>query len=397
MGSDTDQDPAARTGAKNAASMQETESTAVNDDPAKHTPEEQARIEEYKAATDENLVNYIETVRNNPDAKIGQYSLKPVSDKAADIKALTGVDVSGNKTVIEPRMIDHIFRRHGKEGAANETMSDVNDVARMQYVLDNYDDISHGGTSSAYVTMKLNGKHAKAQTVLFSKAINGTYYLIEAVPDTSKKTVYVVSAYISNKKTAGLPSVDAEAPRRTSETAATVPATTSIPTTAQDVKSENQENAGGTQGRTRNGSEDYESSPKEKERGFSKNVRTDNAMEPKIRESFDTAPETYKQLANKDTLAKAEEIFARGLDEARGEVEQALGAAKSGSKLAPEMVPLARMVANELSKNGNVESARRILADVAAELTAAGQLGQSCCHLRISVLHGSYQCCRHKK
>lgn len=152
---------------------------------------------------------------------------------------------------------------------------------------------------------------------------------------------------------------------------------TSIPTTAQNVKSENQENAGGTQGRARNGSEDYEGSPKEKERGFSKNVRTDNAMEPKIRESFDTAPETYKQLANKDTLAKAEEIFARGLDEARGEVEQALGAAKSGSKLAPEMVPLARMVANELSKNGNVESARRILADVAAELTAAGQLGQA--------------------
>ncbi len=151
----------------------------------------------------------------------------------------------------------------------------------------------------------------------------------------------------------------------------------SAPTTAQNVKSENQENAGGTQGRARNGSEDYEGSPKEKERGFSKNVRTDNAMEPKIRESFDTALETYKQLANKDTLAKAEEIFARGLDEARGEVEQALGAAKSGSKLAPEMVPLARMVANELSKNGNVESARRILADVATELTAAGQLGQA--------------------
>lgn len=156
--------------------------------------------------------------------------------------------------------------------------------------------------------------------------------------------------------------------------------TTSIPTTAQDAKSENQENTEGTQGRPRSDQrvlEDSEGSPKEKERGFSKNVRTDNAMEPKIRESFDTAPETYEQLANKDTLAKAEEIFARGLDEARGEVEQALGAAKSGSKLAPEMVPLARMVANELSKNGNVETARRILADVATELTAAGQLGQA--------------------
>ena len=262
------------------------------------------------------------------------------------------------------------------------------------------------GTPDIYFMMH-NGDNADAVV-----AREGTY----SIP-TKAKTVFVTSAYLSNKKAGDLQTANAEATRVTSETknaqspvyetssrpgspqasgVAGDVSTTSIPTTAQNVKSENQENAGGTQGRARNGSEDYEGSPKEKERGFSKNVRTDNAMEPKIRESFDTAPETYKQLANKDTLAKAEEIFARGLDEARGEVEQALGAAKSGSKLAPEMVPLARMVANELSKNGNVESARRILADVAAELTAAGQLGQSCCHLRISVLHGSYQCCRHK-
>jgi hypothetical protein len=387
---------------KNTASTKETESTAINDDPAKHTPEEQARIEEYKAATDENLLNYIETVRNNPGAKIGRYSLKPVSDKAAaDIKALTGVDVSGNKTVIEPRIIEHILKRHGEGGAANSSMRDVNDIARIQYVIDNYDNVEDGGRSAAYQTIKPNGKPGQAQTVKFSKAINGTYYVIEAVPDTKAKTVFVTSAYLSNKKAGDLQTANAEATRVTSETknaqspvyetssrpgspqasgVAGDVSTTSIPTTAQNVKSENQENAGGTQGRTRSGQyvlEDYEGSPKEKERGFSKNVRTDNAMEPKIRESFDTAPETYKQLANKDTLAKAEEIFARGLDEARGEVEQALGAAKSGSKLAPEMVPLARMVANELSKNGNVESARRILADVATELTAAGQLGQA--------------------
>lgn len=262
------------------------------------------------------------------------------------------------------------------------------------------------GTHDIYFMMH-NGDNADAVV-----AREGTY----SIP-TKAKTVFVTSAYLSNKKAGDLQTANAEATRVTSETknaqspvyetssrpgspqasgVAGDVSTTSIPTTTQNVKNENRENAGGTQGRARSGSEDYEGSPKEKERGFSKNVRTDNAMEPKIRESFDTAPETYKQLANKDTLAKAEEIFARGLDEARGEVEQALGAAKSGSKLAPEMVPLARMVANELSKNGNVESARRILADVAAELTAAGQLGQSCCHLRISVLHGSYQCCRHK-
>ena len=204
---------------ENTAPMQEMESTAVNDDPAKHTPEEQARIEEYKAATDENLVNYIETVRDNPGAKIGRYSLKPVSDKAAaDIKAITGVDVSGNKTVIEPRIIEHILKRHGKDGAANSSMRDVNDIARIQYVIDNYDNVEDGGRSSAYQTVKPNGKPGQAQTVKFSKAINGTYYVIEAVPDTKAKTVFVTSAYLSNKKAGDMQTANAEATRVTSET-----------------------------------------------------------------------------------------------------------------------------------------------------------------------------------
>lgn len=138
---------------------------------------------------------------------------------------------------------------------------------------------------------------------------------------------------------------------------------TSIPTTGRNVNSENGGNA-------------------VRERGFSKNVRTDSAMDAKLRETFDASPEMYAQLANKDTLAKAREIFSKGLNEARSEVEQALGAAKNGSKLAPEMVPLARMVANELSRGGDVESARRITADVATELTAAGQLNQAARLLR---------------
>lgn len=370
---------------ENTAPMQEMESTAVNDDPAKHTPEEQARIEEYKAATDENLVNYIETVRDNPGAKIGRYSLKPVSDKAAaDIKAITGVDVSGNKTVIEPRIIEHILKRHGKDGAANNSMRDVNDIARIQYVIDNYDNVEDGGRSSAYQTVKPNGKPGQAQTVKFSKAINGTYYVIEAVPDTKAKTVFVTSAYLSNKKAGDMQTANAEATRVTSETknaqspvyeTSSRPGSpqtsgvtgdvsdTSIPTTGRNVNSENGGNA-------------------VRERGFSKNVRTDSAMDAKLRETFDASPEMYAQLANKDTLAKAREIFSKGLNEARSEVEQALGAAKNGSKLAPEMVPLARMVANELSRGGDVESARRITADVATELTAAGQLNQAARLLR---------------
>lgn len=147
----------------------------------------------------------------------------------------------------------------------------------------------------------------------------------------------------------------------TGDASAEAPASdNSIPTAEQNVNSGQAENSG-----------------RERERGFSKNVRTDNAMESDIRQSFDENPESYSQLANKDTLSKAKEIYDKGLPTARSTVEQALGAAKAGQKLAPEMVPLARMVANELSRSGEVESARNILADVATELTAAGQLGQA--------------------
>lgn len=147
----------------------------------------------------------------------------------------------------------------------------------------------------------------------------------------------------------------------TGDASAEAPASdTSIPTAEQNVNSGQAEN-----------------SEQQRERGFSKNVRTDNAMEADIRQSFDENPESYSQLANKDTLSKAKEIYDKGLPTARSTVEQALGAAKAGQKLAPEMVPLARMVANELSRSGEVESARNILADVATELTAAGQLGQA--------------------
>ena len=379
---------------KNTASMQETESTAVNDDPAKHTPEENQIIKDYKAAVDPAVVQGIEQARSIQDNNYRNKYTITLSERVGDkvvslVNDLIGLDISGYKNQIKGNAIAHIDKRHGANGKANSTMANIEDFGRINYVIENADDAKLLTRKDVDAdTWKLSAEYRNADNsyaplIRFEKRVDNTYYVVEAVPDSKANRLAVVSAYMESakKENPSPKSSDAgkPAPNVTPEAGLEISGSsdTSIPTTAQNVKSENQENAGGTQGRARNGSEDYENSPKEKERGFSKNVRTDNAMEPKIRESFDTAPETYKQLANKDTLAKAEEIFARGLDEARGEVEQALGAAKSGSKLAPEMVPLARMVANELSKNGNVESARRILADVATELTAAGQLGQA--------------------
>ena len=106
---------------KNTARSQ-AESTTVNTDPAQHTAAEQAVIDEYQAAVDDKLVEYIESVRDNKGAKIGKYSLKPVAERAAkDIMQLTGVDASGNQTAIEARIIEHILKRYGKKGTANHS------------------------------------------------------------------------------------------------------------------------------------------------------------------------------------------------------------------------------------------------------------------------------------
>nr|DAI03427.1 MAG TPA: nuclease [Caudoviricetes sp.] len=366
---------------ENTASTQETESTAVNDDPAKHTPEEQARIEEYKAATDENLVNYIETVRDNPGAKIGRYSLKPVSDKAAaDIKAITGVDVSGNKTVIEPRIIEHILKRHGKDGAANNSMRDVNDIARIQYVIDNYDNVEDGGRSSAYQTVKPNGKPGQAQTVKFSKAINGTYYVIEAVPDTKAKTVFVTSAYLSNKKAGDMQTANAEATRVTSETknaqspvyeTSSRPGSpqasgvtgdvsiASIPTTARNVNSENgvESDLGSKSPRARTSQTAetiMEADITSDERAAQLNPYVQNGR-------FDYIPDTNARQTHRAEQA----ITEKGWTQAVQEFHDSVVAGKSGKDLVARGAVL-------LNNAGNSDASSRAYLDLASDVIELG-------------------------
>ena len=225
----------AAAGEKTAPAEAETESTAINTDPAQHTRAEQATIDEYQDSVDDNLVNFVETSIANKGSNKGRYTLKPVSERAvSDIQLLTGVNTSGFKTVIEQRIAEHIVNRHGAHGAANKSMSDVNDVARMQYVIDNYDRMEHGGKSTAYTTIKPNGKPGQADTVKYIKAVNGTYYVVEAVPDTKAKTTYIVSAYMDNKiEASNQHPVLANGPTSTPENAGAVKLASSVPTVTQ--------------------------------------------------------------------------------------------------------------------------------------------------------------------
>lgn len=194
-----------------AAEWEQQHTTSIDTNPATHTPEQMVQIREYVNSVDEGLLSYVEHVQNNPQSA-ERYMLDDMSERAAnDIREKVGIDVRGFKITIEPRIVEHIIRDHGENGLADHSMADTNDIARIQYVLNNYDTVVDGGTSSAYTEPKPNypGKNRKAKTVVFEKKIDGFYYVVEAVPVTKAKTAYVTSAYINTNKKGNQPTLNA--------------------------------------------------------------------------------------------------------------------------------------------------------------------------------------------
>jgi hypothetical protein len=150
-------------------------------------------IQDFKASTDNDLVEFAKQALKDPNS-VYKYKMNPVNSKeAADIEKLTGINVSEFNHSIKSNSIKHIDRRHGVNGAADNSMGDLNDIGRMKYVIDNYDDVILLDKNSKEFR---NSDNTPAQLVQFKKRINGTYYIVEAVPDSKAKELQIVSAYI---------------------------------------------------------------------------------------------------------------------------------------------------------------------------------------------------------
>ena len=118
---------------------------------------------------------------------------------AKQIQKLTGIKVDGFKVAIEARQIEHILKDHGKQGLADRSMAEPSNIAKMEYALNDPDDISKAGKTQAYTHM-VNGKNRTVDTVLYEKNIGTkSYYVVQAVPDTKAKTLYIVTAFIGKE------------------------------------------------------------------------------------------------------------------------------------------------------------------------------------------------------
>lgn len=163
----------------------------------------QTVIKDYLNSTDSKILDFID--KFNEDGKFNRLFVSNVSERQIeDIRNLLSIDVSGFSNNVNTNAIEHIEKRHGKNGVADNSMSNNNDIARMGYILSEYDsvelllDINGNPIYSVEFQTKDN---KPAPMVLYKKKINGTYYLVESVVDGKYKKLWLSTAYINKKGT----------------------------------------------------------------------------------------------------------------------------------------------------------------------------------------------------
>ena len=191
------------------------------------------------AETNNDIIALIERIRNGQFKDNERVEFGTVSNHLAEkVKAITGIDVSGYKVAIEARMLEHIVKEHGANGKANHSLKNDADIAKMQFALSAPDAMSYGGRTQAYTFMR-DGRNRTAPTVLYEKEIGvNSYYVVEAVPETKAKTLYIVSAFIGKKgyKNKAVQLTDTNSPSATPKNGSATASKDSISNSAENVK-----------------------------------------------------------------------------------------------------------------------------------------------------------------
>ncbi|WP_302826145.1 LPD38 domain-containing protein [Anaerofustis stercorihominis] len=173
----------------------------IRRDSEKITDSEIEKIKaEYENAADNVVVKFVDKVLKNRKCKFVRYTSKNILNEnlRKDIGVLTDNNIDedyradwGSSNVI------HVYNRHGKNGIADQTMSDIRDISKAEYVLNNYDYIQNTG---AYSERYLSRKNEPSKILLVSKRINGYHHVAFVAPDSKWKKIHILSTYKSKSR-----------------------------------------------------------------------------------------------------------------------------------------------------------------------------------------------------
>lgn len=178
----------------------------LSKDADEFSAEYQMVIGEYANAVGSDFRSFIDRSIASKGLDKKSYPLSDVTPHLAhQIQKLIGVNPDGYKIEIEPNRVQHIWKYHGENGIENRSMANRDDIARMKYVIDNPDKIEEDTDPNHTKVYRqphpyLEGESKASKTILISKKVNGTYYVVEAVPDSAKNCFYCYCVYGQQKK-----------------------------------------------------------------------------------------------------------------------------------------------------------------------------------------------------
>ena len=163
------------------------------------------RKTKYEKYLDQDLIDFYTKIEKG-DME-GNWNKYIISDKLSerlvkDIKNTLGIDIGRESTTIfDYSGAKHIVDRHGKNGQADLSMADNDEIGILNYILKNYDHIEKGWKKDRH---HKNSDNTYADTIMIRCKINDDYYFVNiSVPDINKKgkNIYVLSEYKNKKGT----------------------------------------------------------------------------------------------------------------------------------------------------------------------------------------------------
>lgn len=165
------------------------------------SPEQRNAIKDYLGSTDQRLIDAANALIENNKQWIDPIELQSVSDREAnDIMSITGADVSGYSHVVDKNFFNHIQRRHGPNGNEDHSMADVNDISRVGWIINNYDEvILDDNTVHSFFSRGYKDKNNEVMPkIKYIKHVDGNIYVVEAVGENKAKQLHLLSAYMEN-------------------------------------------------------------------------------------------------------------------------------------------------------------------------------------------------------